>query len=144
MKCDEYTLKIQALTDNELEEGQIRDVLDHIQTCDVCRSSYIAMLSLNHKVNKARIPLPKQEWFEELATRKWKKGVFSAANLILLLSNTGLLAFLIVSFFLAPQVSLVIKVLIACGLGSVSLFLGLSFHEKYKESQNDRYREIMK
>ena len=102
------------------------------------------MLKLNKTFSNASLPTPEPEWFEKLSSKKWKKSVFSVANLLLLISNIGFIVLLLVTLFTYPGLSLLIKILAGIAVTSFSLFAFLTVYERMKEKKSDKYSEIMK
>ena len=142
MKCDEFTLKIQALVDNELESNEIDQVVEHIHSCYSCKKEYMDLLKIQRKFKEAPIPLPPEEWFEKLSRSFARRTISIVGKLIFFLSYVLLLTYTVVSIFKKEDIFVII------GLGGIIsglvILLGLTFFDRWKESKTDKYKGVLK
>ncbi len=144
MNCEEARLKIQALIDNELDEGEISQVLDHVQSCYRCRNEYIELLRLRKKMKNLAVPEPSSAWFESLQRKIGRKISSSAGQFLFIGSYLALAAYAVYSLLTDAGVALFIKIFVGGILAGTTLLLGVTIADRVRESRDDKYKGVMK
>ncbi|MBN2050559.1 MAG: zf-HC2 domain-containing protein [Spirochaetales bacterium] len=144
MNCEEAALKIQALADGELDEKEITDVLEHIESCYRCREEYIQVLALQKKLKDARYSEPPVEWFEERYKKKGRKiGAFIGLAFFIA-SYIALIVYALVSMLQDPGVTLLLRLLIGGITGGVLVLFIVTLGDRIREKRTDRYGDVIK
>ena len=144
MECKDAKLKVQALIDNELPEGEIDAVIDHVQSCYRCREDYVSLLKLQRKMKGLQYPEPPTEWFEELQNKRGHRfGSFFGLSLFIGF-NLVLIGYALYSLFTDSGEGLFIKVVIGGIVLGVLSLLGRTVADRRRESKSDKYKEVMK
>lgn len=144
MNHEDATLKVQALIDNELSETDMKEVLDHLQSCYRCRDEYINLKVLERKMKGIRYPEPPQEWFESLYRSPGRRSILLLGKLILGGSTALVFGWLVRRMVVDGTLSLIMK--IAGGgmvLGGIVLFL-VTLGDRIHENRDDKYKGVMK
>ena len=144
MNCNEISLKLQALTDNELEEKEIPFVMNHIESCYRCRNEYIELLQLQRKMSNANYPEPGKEWFEDLHKSTPRKVTSGTAKILLLISYSLLFIWFIYSFFFRTDTNLFVKILTGGIFTSLSVLFGITIADRIRERKDDKYKGVIK
>lgn len=144
MQCDEAKLKIQALTDDELDIEEIPAVLKHLESCYPCRREYGELLALRKRLSEVPLPEPSEEWFETLERKPLYRLSRKAGLFIFLASYLALLGYAVSDLFLQSSTPTGLKITIAAtGISAIILFSN-AVYQRLKERKTDRYREVMK
>ena len=143
-ECDEMKLKVQALADNELEEGQISSVVHHIESCYKCRDEYIQFLTLQKKMQGISVPEPSREWFEDLNKKKFRKFSSILGKILFFGSYLLLIIYALYTFFIDQEGDIVLKVLVGAVCAGVAVLLGVTIADRVRESKTDKYKGVMK
>lgn len=144
MNCDEAKLKTQALIDNELEESEISEVVDHIESCYICREEYKSMLKLKKQLS-GFTPLPPQdEWLENLYKNRKRRFSGRLGFFMILAFNLLIAAYLLFMFFTDNTEGIFIKILVAGSIISVIVLFLTALTDRISERKTDKYREIIK
>ena len=122
-ECDEIKLKVQALADNELDEGQIPEVVHHIEI---------------------GVPEPSREWFEELDKKKFRKFSSVLGKILFFGSYLLLIVYALYTFFIDQEGEMVLKVLVGAVCAGVAVLLGVTIADRVKENKTDKYKGVMK
>ena len=144
MECNEATLKVQALVDNELPESEISVVVDHVQSCYRCRDEYIQLLKLQRKMKGLKYPEPGEEWFETLQKKPVRKFTSNFGQIVFIGSYFLLFAYAIFELFTDSSEGIFIKLVVGGIILGVVVLLGVTIADRTRESKTDRYREVMK
>lgn len=144
MTCDEATFKIQALTDGELPESEIDEVMDHVQSCYRCRNEYIDFLKLQRKMRGLSVPEPAPEWFEKLARKTGRRVGISVGQMLFVGSYLALIGYAVFSLISDGAVGPFIKLAVGAMLVGVLALLGITISDRIRESRDDPYKGVMK
>ncbi len=144
MNCDEIKLKLQAITDNELDEKEIPLVFGHIENCYRCRNDYIELLQLQRKMNNVKYPEPPREWFEDLYKNIPRKISSAAGKVLLLVSYVLLLVWFVFSFFIKDDISLITKVLTGGVVSGLVVLFAVTLTDRLRERKDDKYKGVIK
>ncbi|RKX79567.1 MAG: hypothetical protein DRP87_02695 [Spirochaetes bacterium] len=144
MNCKEMKLKIQALTDNELEEKEIHEVLNHLESCYRCREDYISLLQLQKKMKNIAIPEPQKEWFEDLPHRVLRRSGALLGKVLFLGSYILLLGYALYSLFRSKNEEIIIKFAVGGVVLGGLILLIVSLADRIRESRSDKYKGVLK
>ena len=144
MECEEAKLKLNALIDNEIEEGDVAPMISHLESCYRCREEYVQLLSLQKKMKGAPIPQPRKVWFEELLRRVLRRTTGMAGRIFFIGSYVLLLGYSLYHLFASQDADLCVKLVIAGTAVGFFVLLGVSISDRLRESKTDRYRGVMK
>lgn len=144
MECQETTLKVQSLVDNELPEEEINEVVNHIQSCYRCRDEYVGLLKLQRQMKGLKTPEPPQEWFEQLKNKTGRKISAGLGQIAFIGSYIVLLAYAVFSLFTDSGEGLFIKLVVGGIVVGVLFLLGVAVTDRYRESKTDKYKGVMK
>ncbi len=144
MDCEEIKLKVQALADSELDENEISEVLQHVESCYKCRNEYIELLKLNKRMKGVAYPEPEEEWFERMSKKPGRKLSSIIGQLLFFGSYILLIGWALFSLFSDNSEGLFIKLVLGgIFLGIIVLF-GVTITDRIKESKTDRYKGVIK
>ena len=144
MECDDAKLRVQALVDNELDEQEISDVIDHVQSCYRCRDDYVELLKLQRKMKGIRHPEPPPEWFDGLQKRVGRRLTSLLGQVLFIGSYIVLIAYAIFAAFSDKSEGLFIKMVIGAIVAGVLFLLGVTIADRVRESKTDKYKGVMK
>jgi len=144
MECEEAKLKLNALIDNEIEEGDVAPMISHLESCYRCREEYVQLLSLQKKMKGAPIPQPRKVWFEELPRRVLRRTTGMAGRIFFIGSYVLLLGYSLYHLFASQDADLFVKLVIAGTAVGFFVLLGVSISDRLRESKTDRYKGVMK
>lgn len=139
MDCQTAQLKLQALIDKELDEREIADVVNHMESCYGCRGEYIEFLKLQKKLEGAAYPEPPKEWFESLEKSRPRRSFLRLGWFLLIGSYLALLGWALVQFFQSPGEEIFPKLMVGGMIGGGVLLLVITILDRRRESRTDRY-----
>ena len=144
MNCDEAAVKCQMLTDDELDENEIGEVIEHISTCRNCREEYTDLLKLKHKLTAVKNSAPDEDWFESLSKRRGRRFFNRFALILLALSYLLFFGYTVFNMMRTPSEDLISKIVVAGAVVSVIILFVSALIDRIRESRTDRYKEVMK
>jgi len=144
MDCQEARMKLQALLDSELEEAEITPVMNHMESCYVCRQEYIDFLKLQKRLAGVRPALPPEEWFEGLEKRKYRKGFRRLGLLAFGGSYILLLGYFLIQFFTNSGEDLIVRILVGGILSGLGILFLVALTDRIKEGRTDKYKGVIK
>ena len=144
MECQDATLKVQSLVDNELPEEEIHEVVNRIQSCYRCRDEYIGLLKLQRQMKGLKGPEPPREWFEQLQKKTARKLSAGFGQIAFIGSYIVLLAYAVFSLFKDSNEGLFIKLVVGGIVVGVLFLLGVAISDRIRESKTDKYKGVMK
>jgi len=144
LNCEDIKLKIQALTDNELPEEEIAEVINHIENCYVCRNEYIELLKLQRKMKNIKVPEPPKEWFEDLPKKVFRRLSSVLGKILFFGSYGALIAYALYSFFSDSGESTFLKFIVGALFLGILVLLGVTIVDRFRESKTDKYKGVIK
>jgi hypothetical protein len=142
--CDEMKLKAQALIDNELDEKEIPEVVNHLESCYRCRNDYITLLQLQKKLKGVSAPQPPREWFEELPGKVFRRSISLFGKILFFGSYAALFVYAMYTFFVDKGEELFFKITVGGIVVGVIVLLGVTISDRVRESRTDKYKGVMK
>ncbi len=139
---------ISSYLDNELDEGQRREVEEHIERCPECRKEYGEMARFEEVMRKMSLKQPpKEAWqvYSESVYNRMERGI----GWILLSVGAMIILFfggyqIVKGFIEDPTIPLIVKAGILLGMGGVVILLVSIVREKVFVGKRERYKEIQK
>lgn len=144
MTCDEARYKLQALSDNELEEKDIPDAVSHLESCYRCRDEYVELLKLQRKLKGIAWPEPSPEWFEDMQKRIPRRITSIGGNLLFFGSYLLLLGYTVFSLIFQHGSPLPVRIGVGGLVAGLLVLLGITIGDRVRESRTDKYKGVMK
>ena len=144
MNCDEARMKLNAMLDNEIEEGDVAPMISHLESCYKCRRAYVELLDLQKKMKGVPIPQPRKEWYDQLPNRILRRATGLAGRLFFIGSYVLLLGYSLYSFFTSQDSDLFVKLVVGGIVLGFFVLLVVSISDRMRESRTDRYKGVMR
>lgn len=141
---EEIQLKIQALADNELPEGEIGLVLDAVQGSYEYREEYAELLRLKKRLSGVVAKDPGIDWVlaaERSISRKLFRGI---GTVFFIGSYLALLGVAVVTLFQDSEVPIIVSILVGVGILGLIVLLGTAIVDRVRESRTDKYRGVIR
>ena len=141
---EEIQLKIQALADNELPEGEIGSVLDAVQGSYEYREEYAELLRLKKRLSGVVAKDPGTDWVlaaERSISRKLFRGI---GTVFFIGSYLALLGVAVVTLFQDSEVPIIVSILVGVGILGLIVLLGTAIADRVRESRTDKYRGVVR
>ena len=141
---EEIQLKIQALADNELPEGEIGSVLDAVQGSYEYREEYAELLRLKKRLSGVVAKDPGVDWVlaaERSISRKLFRGI---GTVFFIGSYLALLGVAVVTLFQDSAVPIIVSILVGVGILGLIVLLGTAIVDRVRESRTDKYRGVIR
>jgi len=141
---EEIQLKIQALADNELPEGEIGSVLEAVQGSYEYREEYAELLRLKKRLSGVVAKDPGVDWVlaaERSISRKLVRGI---GTVFFIGSYLALLGVAVVTLFQDSEVPIIVSILVGVGILGLIVLLGTAIVDRVRESRTDKYRGVIR
>ena len=141
---EEIQLKIQALADNELPEGEIGPVLEAVQGSYEYREEYAELLRLKKRLSGVVGKGPGSDWVlaaERSISRKLFRGI---GTVFFIGSYLALVGVAIVTLFQDSEVPIYVSILVGVAILGLVVLLGNAIADRVRESRTDKYRGVMR
>ena len=141
---DDIRIRIQALVDNELPEGEIEAVLAEIEGSYDYRTEYAELLKLRRKLGPGPAQRVSDEWVERAEARVTRRIGRGLGMVLFLGSYLVLLGYAIYTMLREPDVPLIVAVLILGVVAGFVVLLATAIADRVRERKTDRYRGIIR
>lgn len=141
---DDIRIRIQALVDNELPEGEIEAVLAEIEGSYEYRTEYAELLKLRRKLGPGPSQRVSDEWVERAEARVTRRIGRGLGMVLFLGSYLVLLGYAIYTILREPDVPLIVAVLILGVVAGFVVLLATAIGDRVRERKTDRYRGIIR
>ena len=146
ISCEEMGFKVMAFLDNELPHDEIKQVKNHIETCEVCKDKFESLKKVKEITSEMKFKkLPEMYWDEywRQVYNRIERGIswiFISIGTIIVLSFTLIkfVSSLIADQQMDPFLKGGIFVLL---IGSTILLISV-IREKIMVKRVDKYREV--
>jgi predicted anti-sigma-YlaC factor YlaD len=146
MNCNRYQQLMMGYIDNELDENEIRDLLEHLQSCDQCRAEMMRFKALNDITDASTFLTPEDKFWEGYWSgiyNRMERGlgwIFMLGGFILIVS--GGIFVLFSDVILNPGEPLWIRIGIPCTMIGVVILMTSVCRERLRSFKIERYKDV--